>query len=595
MPTQSLDVLGLVSPDQQATEIARQFDQWKHDMGPFIEESIEIRNYVFATDTKTTTNSKLPFSNSTTIPKLNQIAMNLKANYMSHLFPNPTTNEWINWEAHNEEAALVEKRRSIESYIRTKARQQDMIGVNDKILDDWVLTGNGFGRLDYIREQIEDRDGNIVPGYIGPRLSRVSMYDLVFNIHAPSFERAPKIYRSLKSMGDLARDMIEKPELGMTQEIMNLMRDHRIAVRNTKRINKSDSDKSRGLIADGFADISQYYTSGFVEVLDFYGDWYDQDTGEYLKDHVITVVDRAFIIRKEPINTWNGKAPFYHVAWRKRPDNLMGMSPLANLVGMQYKLDKLENVRADVWDEFAHPVTVEKGDVEFFGERGAPGGRYIAEIQGDVQFLRPDATALSADIQIAQTMQLMEEMAGAPREAMGIRSPGEKTKFEVQVLDNAANRIFRERVKSYEREFLTVVLNDMLLMARQNLDGSDLIRAEDSTFGTDQFLQVTREDLTAGGKLYASGASHFEKQANAVQNLNAIFNSNMGQTILPHISRIQLAKVVEDLLSSEQFNLVQENIGILEDIKSQQIAQQGQIDNEEAAMTPSDIEGEEPV
>jgi hypothetical protein len=36
-------------------------------------------------------------------------------------------------------------------------------------------------------------------------------------------------------------------------------------------------------------------------------------------------------------------------------------------------------------------------------------------------------------------MNLMEEMAGAPKEAMGFRSPGEKTKYEVQRLESAAS------------------------------------------------------------------------------------------------------------------------------------------------------------
>ena len=35
----------------------------------------------------------------------------------------------------------------------------------------------------------------------------------------------------------------------------------------------------------------------------------------------------------------------------------------------------------------------------------------------------------------------MEEMAGAPKEAMGFRSPGEKTAYEVQRMENAASQV----------------------------------------------------------------------------------------------------------------------------------------------------------
>lgn len=269
------------------------------------------------------------------------------------------------------------------------------------------------------------------------------------------------------------------------------------------------------------------------------------------------------------------------------------MSPLANLVGMQHKIDKLENLRADVFDQIANPTIVEQGDVEFFGVRGAPGQRYVTEAGGGVAFLRPDATALNADLQIQQTMNLMEEMAGAPREAMGFRSPGEKTKFEVQVMDNASSRIFREKTTAYERNFLNDILNDMLAMARSNLDGSDIIRAQDTTFGTEDFLSITKDDISAAGKLYASGSSHFERQSNVLQNLNAIFNSPAASLITPHLSKIKLAKVVEDLLSAEEYGLVQENIGILEDIKSQQIVQSGQQQLEEESLTDGSLEDEE--
>lgn len=591
MPTNSLDVYQLVSPEQVAHEISVTWDRWKNDRDRWEEETVEIRNYIYATDTRTTTNNSNPFMNSTTTPKLTQIAQNLKANYMSHLFSNP---DWINWEAANRDSALESKRKSIEAYLRTKARSQNMISTFESILDDWIITGNCFAGMEYVNEwHLDPLTQEKVTTYVGPRLFRISPHDIAFNVAATNWKSAPKIVRSLKAFGDLARDVEEKPNLGYTQELLDKMRNNRISVRNAQAISQADIDKSRGLIADGFSDLRDYYNSDLVEILEFYGDWYDVKTGVFLKNHVITVVDRAFVVRQEPINTWTGLAPIYHSAWRKRPDNLMGMSPLANLVGMQYKIDKLENLRADVFDQIANPTVVEVGDVEFFGVRGAPGQRYVVAEGGAVNFLRPDATALSADLQIAQTMAIMEEMAGAPRESLGFRSPGEKTKFEVQLLDNAANRTFREKALGFERDFLNLILNDMLAMARQNLNGVDIVQMQDSTFGAQQFLEVTREDITATGKLYANGASHFEKQANALQNLNFIFNSQLGQVILPHISKIKLAQVIEDLISSEQFSLVQENIGVLEDIQTQMIAQQGQKDLLEQSVTDGSVEDEE--
>jgi hypothetical protein len=191
-------------------------------------------------------------------------------------------------------------------------------------------------------------------------------------------------------------------------------------------------------------------------------------------------------------------------------------------------------------------------------------------------------------------MRDMEELAGSPREAMGIRSPGEKTAFEVQTLDNAANRLFRHKVTQFEVNVVEPVLNDMLEISRRNLNGSDLIRAVDSTFGIEDFITITKEDLTASGKLYAVGSSHFIADANMLQNINTIFSSPVSQFIAPHISKIELAKAVEKLLGLEEFALVAENIGIMEDVQSARLSQQGQMDlQEEAATDPQSAAAQE--
>jgi len=50
------------------------------------------------------------------------------------------------------------------------------------------------------------------------------------------------------------------------------------------------------------------------------------------------------------------------------------MGPLDNLVGMQYRLDHLENMGADIWDFSGYPVQKIKGFVEDYVWQ--PGKRY---------------------------------------------------------------------------------------------------------------------------------------------------------------------------------------------------------------------------
>ena len=573
MAANTLDVMDLIDPDDLALTISRKWEDWSRDRAQWEDRVKELRDYLYATDTKTTTNKKLPFANSTTIPKLMQIKMNLHSNYMSHLFPNDI--DWINWEAHDRDSAEEDKRMVIESYARTKSRQQNIQNTFAQLLDDWIIYGNCFCKLEFINEVFMDKEGNERKGYIGPKLFRISPFDVAFNIGATDFRRAPKIHRMIKSVGDIAKDVKRRPELGYTQELLDRMTGNRRAIKeNAKRISRSEIDKSRGLIADGFSSLEEYYNSDLVEILEFYGDLWDDQKGELLENHVITVVDRAFVIRKEPANSWNGSGYLYHSPWGRRPDNLMGYGPLDNLVGMQYKIDKLENLRADVFEQIAYPTKVEVGTVEFYGVRGAPGGRYVVDEGGSVNDLRPDATALNADLQIAQTMQLMEEMAGSPKESMGFRTPGEKTKFEVQVLDNAANRIFRRKVEDFEL-LIEEVMNDFIEMGRRNLNVSDIIRSLDPQFGIESFIEVTGEDLKGNGKLYARGSKHVINQSNNLQNLVGIANSPLFQLVAPHLSRFGLAKVIEDLLGVEKFALIAENQGIMEDVDSQRVTQAG--------------------
>ena len=81
--------------DDRAKELSYLWDRWHQQRLSKIAQWEEVRNYIFATDTSTTTNMFLPWKNSTTTPKLCQIRDNLHANYVSALFPN---SNWMKWE-----------------------------------------------------------------------------------------------------------------------------------------------------------------------------------------------------------------------------------------------------------------------------------------------------------------------------------------------------------------------------------------------------------------------------------------------------------------------------------------------------------------
>jgi hypothetical protein len=245
---------------------------------------------------------------------------------------------------------------------------------------------------------------------------------------------------------------------------------------------------------------------------------------------------------------------------------------------MQYRLDHLENLRADVMDQIAHPVVYQRGYVEEWD--WGPGERIFGDVDSDVQVLRPDATALNADFQMDRLMRDMEELAGAPREAMGIRTPGEKTAFEIQALENAAGRIFQQKIQKFEEHLVEPLLNQMLESARRNINGVEVVQVLEEDFGLQKFLSITPEIINAKGRLYPIGARHFSKQAQLIQNIFGFANSALYQdpAVQTHISGQKLAKLVEENLGLREFELVQDNIRIAEQRQSQALASQAQED-----------------
>jgi hypothetical protein len=586
----------LVQADRLAAMIANRYDEWKNARRNWENTVSEVSRYVFATDTTSTANALLPWKNKTTRPKLCQIRDNLHANYMAALFPN---DDWFNWLPADEDSTDKDKTQAILAYMKNKLKESKFEETVSRFVLDFIDYGNVFGDVEYATETFKDPSGAVVNGYIGPRAVRISPYDIVFDITSPSFEQAPKITRALLSLGDIHKLMKIDPNWQrVSPEIIAKIEDNR---RQVIGYSQSDIKKSEGLVAAGFDTLYQYYSSGLVEVLEFEGDIFELDSGTFYENHIITIIDRAYVVRKEPINTWTGRSTKRHCGWRLRPDNLMAMGPLDNRVGMQYRIDHLENLKADVFDLIAYPQWKIKGYVEDF--RTGPDERIYMEETADVEQLRPDTTALNADMQIHELEEQMEEMAGAPKQAVGQRTPGEKTKFEVQVLENGASRVFQNKIAYFEKVFLEPILNSMLELARRNITTAESVQTLDTDLGVVKFLEVTKADLQAKGKLTPMGARHFAMQAQLIQNISTLSQTPLFQapSVSVHFSGLRLAKLIEDNLGLTQYKVVEPNIGVIEAAETQKLAASAQEQVQADAMTPTltqedipDDETEEP-
>lgn len=567
MDRKTLDIKDLLIPDQLGCYIAEKWVEW--DMGRQEKKSRwkEVREYIFATDTTQTTNSKLPWKNKTTIPKLTQIRDNLFANYMAAEFPKRKSLDWL---ADTADANSIAKREAILAYMYWATTQPTFKPEIAKCLADYIDYGNAFAMVEWVDQRVES-DTDIKSGYVGPVPRRISPFDIVFDPTAVSFIDAPKIIRSLVSLGQLKKKLAAMSQ-DENHEAYNDLFKYIVDVRQKAKQSAEELYIQDAFFQmDGFTSFRHYLDSDYVEILTFYGDIYDSEKDELLENYVVMVVDRHKVIAQKPNPSAFGYPPIFHVGWRPRQDNLWAMGPLDNLIGMQYRLDHIENLKSDVSDLIAYPVLKIKGWVNDF--EWGPMQRIVTDQEGDVEMVAPPFQILQINNEIQYLVNMMEEMAGAPKEAMGFRTPGEKTAFEVQRMENAATRIFQNKTFQFDELFMERIYNAMLELARRQVTGPQEINVFDNEFNMQAFMSLTSDDITGAGRIKPLAARHFAEKAEIVQNITNLYSSGLAQDplVLSHISSVQLAKVLEEALNLTDYELVRPYIRTSEQAEAQRL------------------------
>ena len=589
MAGKTIDLNDMLSMDDIGCRIAEQYQEWQTLRNQKLSQVDEIMRYVFSTDTTTTTNSSLPWKNKTTIPKLCQIRDNLVANYMTALFSkrNP-----VIWEAYDRDSNTREKKEVIQNYMRWVMCHPEYKKEVQKLVDDYVLYGNCFAMPEWVdhRYTTEDTQETKV-GYVGPMLRRISPLDITFNPISPTFEESPKIIKSLVSLGEIKEIMVrENPGIDETSQEIEQLYNYLYELRKAATTNDSGevTFKDSLMAIDGFTSWQAYLQSDYCEILTFYGDIYDRENEKFLRNYKILVVDRHKVIAKRPNPSWMSTPPIFHTGWRTKPDTLWSMGPLDNLVGMQYRIDHIENLKADVFDLIAFPPIKVKGHVEEF--QWGPFEKIFVSEEGDVEVMSPDVQALNANLEINSLEQKMEEMAGAPKEALGIRTPGEKTMYEVQRLENAAGRIYQAKVVQFEEQMIEPNLNAMLEMSRRYMNPQD-IPIFDEEYGVTTFSSLTAEDVTGNGRIKPVAARHFADRAERIQNLNNFFQTSLGQDemIKMHWSSVKMSQMIEEMMDISQYELMIPFVRVGEQLQAQKLMQAGQQSAMVEGQTPAGI------
>lgn len=519
----TFEINKLREPEGLAGGIAQKFVTWENSKDRWYRNAKETLENLYATSTHDIYNQVHEYDNSTHLPKLTQIRDMLVTYYLDAMFSLP---DYVDWEAYDYESIDINTRNTIKAIAKQMVEDSKFKPTIRELVEDYVDYGNAFATVANVNEtlQMDGKTASII--YNGPKAMRINPLDVFFDPLATSFERSPKIIRSIMTLGELQAGADLLPDNAEEyKKALNKAIERRSEIRNTiATLNPENIVDDMCNIA-GMGSWSAYYNSDTVELLTFYGDLYDIDTNTLHKNTRIVVMDRCSVLLEEPIKNYGFNCNIFKAGWRDRKDNLWSMSPLDNIKGLQFMVDFLENKRADVFNYISNPVLVKKGDVEMPDDI-YPGCEIGVDVDGDVAFIRPDATALQADLYVDRYLNLMEEMAGTPREAMGFRTPGEKTAFEVSQLNTASSRLFNEKVRKFEMEMLEPLMTLMLRIYMNNPARTTKVRnkLED---GTVMFEDVTLDELTANGRLVAMGSNTYTEKARMAQTVMQLYNSGV--------------------------------------------------------------------
>ena len=540
----------------------------------------EIDSYLHATDTSMLEGGT-NFDHKTHLPILSELHEDLIAIVYSTLFPH---DDWLSWKGFEINAITKQIRQKVLSYIK---QCHSMNGFNvemRKVVDDLVRYGNCFGQGYYKNNSMESA-GGMISGYAGPATKRISPYDIAFNPVAKEFSKTPKIIRELLTMGDFYEfvSSASEEDCCISEEELSEIMKRRTGGNN----DYSERYKEKQYIPAGFGSIDEYYTSGYIELLWFYGDIFNDTDGTFSKKRCVVVVDRdTVVIDKEELFP-----AIFKGSWTPRPDNLWSQGPLDKVVGINYMINHRENSKNDAIDKFTYPDRAYVGDVEEIYDEVTGHTKYIMPEGGSVSDIRPDSTVLTFDNQIMMHRDLARTSARLPQQLAGFRTAGEKTATEVQSLNDGAFRGSINKAGQLEEDFIEPLVQAEIRIAKDNYSSIIKVLEEDED-GILLTTQITEEDLSANGKLIPHGSKRFSRQLQQLQGLTQLANTQIGQMVAPHINTYNLAKTVEELYGFDKFGFVNKFASIDEQMEAEERSMLAQQEMVKQSSEPTALEME---
>lgn len=516
MNTKTFDINADLHYDRLASNISAKWQQWNNAKAQWEEKYRRVLQYLYSVTTDTIYGqASAPWAANVHIPKLTQLRDVLITYELESIF---SLKDYFRFDGFTEDANTKANRELVRDMLKTIIDDGQFREKIERLCTDYIDAGNSFAIPVWDTRTTTDPVSGINSiEWEGPVATRINPLDIVFDPTAASFRDTPKIIRTVLSIGEVALMAESDPVM---KKAFNTAMDRRKQVMTA--MTNGDTIKGDQLTIAGFGNLSSYYSSDVVELLTFYGNLYDVERNELHKNTKIVVMDRSVVLKEEPMDDLCGYDYIFHAGFRDRKDNLWSMGPLDNLLGMQARIDFLENKRSDCYDATVNPIKFIRGNIDLPDSLG-PGDEIHGDVDTDVKYLAPDTSILTADGQIANYMGLMEEFAGSPKEVLGFRTPGEKTMFEVNQLMTAATRFFHRQIRKFEVEMLEPLMNAMFKMYLKRKQGQKItVKYWDSENEYYTFKEIKTDDINALGKIIVIGSEVAQDKAQMAQALQML-------------------------------------------------------------------------
>ncbi len=557
--------LNIEDIDLLATRIEEMYLAWNNQRNSALLMGQEVRSMIFATDIDSTSSSNLDTKNRTHIPKLTELSDTLQSQYWDTIFGEEKFFIFNGVTPQDKQKAM-----KIEAWVRSKLETKKFRQkVGRELIADYVIYGNAFFEVDYIVE-LDDFNNTTFKGIV---VRRISPLDIVFDAEASSFKEAAKIQTRRIHLADLGNLPVKYPTLNFNKKLINKI----IKNRQTGYIaDWVDILHEQNIRMDGYNSNENYYKQELTTVRVYKGDIFNPKDGTVQKNRIVWTVDGIHTILNMANPISQGSDGVHHVGWRQRPDNLWGQGALDNLAGMQYRVNKVENSKADILDVCGRPITIYQGNVSLEDPANlyAAGNVIELDLEAKISFESPNPIILQyGDQHIAQYFKLMEDFAGAAPEERGIRTPGEKTKAEYQGLAASRSNLFRDKSKLFETE-LEEALLDAFKLTLLKYDGTDYIDIFNDVEGENELQELALEDIKALGTFTAMGSKHWDRKNKRKVELDSLIATVFKDPkYSPHVSAWELMQTINSDYELKETGIIEQYKGIKEDVAVQAVAQ----------------------